>query len=189
LFDWRKIPLRFREKTLKDFVPSQTPDPREVIMEALRANKGLFITGVAGTGKTHLAVAAVSEYIPTIDKTQSHSQAFARDVSFEFLPSTEFFFMLKASFSQATGEMEVLRKFTNVKILLIDDVGSEKVTDWSSQMFYTLIDRRYRNMAQTIITSNLSLQKLSDNIDDRISSRIAEMCTIVELKGKDFRVT
>jgi DNA replication protein DnaC len=133
-------------------------------------------------------VAAMNEYIPTLDKVTLPGKYIPQDVSFEFLPSSEFFLTLKASFSHDTGEIEVLSKFAGVKILLLDDIGSEKVSDWSKQMFYALIDRRYRNMAQTVITSNLTLQQLSETIDDRIASRISEMCLVVELKGNDFRL-
>lgn len=188
VFDWRRIPPRFRGKSLDGFVTSEKPDPRSETIKALQSGQGVFITGAPGTGKTHLAVASLAAYIPTLDKVAAPGKFILQDVGFALLSSSEFFLELKASFSIQTGEMEILSRLTAVKILLFDDVGAEKVTDWSRQMFYTLIDRRYRNMAQTIITSNLSLQQLAESIDDRISSRISEMCKVITLTGKDFRI-
>ena len=72
--------------------------------------------------------------------------------------------------------------------LALDDIGSEKATDWALQMLYLLIDRRYSQMLKTIITSNLTLDQIADRLDDRISSRIAGMCKIVSIKGKDRRL-
>jgi DNA replication protein DnaC len=187
-FDWAKFPPRFRGKTLKDFVVTNKllKDPRTIAIDALADGRGLFITGSPGTGKTHLAVAALAYHIPRQQKIDV-GRTLLQDVKYDFLPSVEFFLELKASFSQDLGEAEILKKYSG-GILLFDDVGSEKVSDWSRQMFYTLIDRRYRSMSQTIITSNMNLEQLSESIDDRISSRIVEMCEVISLTGSDWRL-
>ena len=86
------------------------------------------------------------------------------------------------------SEENIINFYGSKELLVIDDVGAEKVSDWSRQMFYTLIDRRYREMSQTIITSNLDLDKLAEIIDERISSRIIEMGKVIKLGGKDWRL-
>ena len=96
---------------------------------------------------------------------------------------------MKASFdNNRVSELDILDEYSNAKLLIIDDIGVEKITDWSRQVFYTLIDRRYRNMKQTIITSNLYLDEISKNIDDRIVSRLIEMGKIIKLDGQDQRL-
>lgn len=177
VFDWKAIPKRFQGKRLADFEVTQEPDPRKLGMNALREGRGVFLTGAAGRGKTHLAIALAASYIPTLPAP----------IRFEFMPSVEFFLNLKLSFDKG-GEAGVLSRYTASDILLFDDIGSEKVSDWSRQMFYTLIDRRYRNMRQTILTSNMGLAQLSEQIDDRIASRIVEMCEVITLTGRDYRL-
>ena len=137
----------------------------------------IFLSGDCGTGKTHLAVALLL----TVWER--------RNVGYTpiFLPSVEFFLELKKSFARE-GEMSVLDKYSD-SILVIDDVGAEKISDWSRQVFYTLIDRRYRNKKQTIITSNLSLDEFAGKFDDRIVSRLCENGRAITLTGKDQRIS
>ena len=82
----------------------------------------------------------------------------------------------------------MLKKYANVGLLVLDDLGAEKTSDWSRQVFYLLLDRRYREMKQTIITTNLSLEQIAETFDDRVASRLCEMGVTIELKGKDKRV-
>ena len=59
---------------------------------------------------------------------------------------------------------------------------------WSRQVVYTLIDRRYRSVLPTIITSNLDLDEVAERIDDTIASRIVGMGKIIFLRGTDWRL-
>ena len=74
------------------------------------------------------------------------------------------------------------------KCLILDDMGAEKTSEWSIQTLYSIIDRRYRDEKQTLITSNLTLDEIAEKVGDRIASRIAGMCKVVEIKGKDRRI-
>lgn len=105
-----------------------------------------------------------------------------------FLPAAEFFVELKDTFGGSGSEKDVLDRYSKTPLLCIDDIGAEKISDWSRQMFYTLIDRRYREEKQTIITSNLDLEMIAKLIDDRISSRIVGMGIVLNLTGEDYRL-
>jgi DNA replication protein DnaC len=70
----------------------------------------------------------------------------------------------------------------------MDDLGVEKTSEWSMQTLYTITDWRYRELRQTLVTSNLTLDEIAGKVGDRIASRIAGMCKVVELKGKDRRI-
>ena len=77
-----------------------------------------------------------------------------------------------------------------VPFLLLDDLGAEKVSDFTLQTLYDLLDRRYGECLETLITSNLTLGQLAEHYGlhgDRLASRIAGMGTTLAIKGKDRR--
>ena len=62
------------------------------------------------------------------------------------------------------------------------------MTCWVGETFYSIINTRYERMLPTFFSSNLSLPELAEKMGDRIASRIAEMCQIIKLSGKDLRI-
>ena len=75
-------------------------------------------------------------------------------------------------------------------IIVIDDIGAERMTEWVREQFYRLVDYRYEHQLPTIITSNLDLQRVGAEYGDRIASRITGMCgkeNILKIAGKDRR--
>lgn len=193
---WTHIPERFRGKTFESFKGLE--DKVKKIKEAVLQKQSIFISGLCGTGKTHLAIASMYFwFVEKIHIGKRHREEWCDNVDCisypsekpDFLPSVEFFLELKNSFKDdRMSEENIINFYGSKELLVIDDVGAEKVSDWSRQMFYTLIDRRYREMSQTIITSNLDLDKLAEIIDERISSRIIEMGKVIKLGGKDWRL-
>jgi len=73
--------------------------------------------------------------------------------------------------------------------LFIDDFGTEKGSEWVLETLYSIIDKKYEDVIPMIITSNLDLNALGVKMGDRIASRIAEMCDVVEMTGLDRRLT
>lgn len=134
--------------------------------------KSLYLWGPAGCGKTHLAGAVF----------RSWQKA-------EFFKSTELvrWFRLR----DPREEEEEIRRLAAVPVIVIDDLGIQKDTEHVLTVMYEILDRRDMNMKKgLILTSNLSLSALAEKMgDDRIPSRIAGMCDVIELKGKDRRVS
>lgn len=172
------IPERFREANLAQVSPG--------LAGKIDSSKSYFITGGVGTGKSYLMVAILREYL-------SKAKIFKREESlgyhlmienlpFIFRTEYEMFQKIRDCYQRGLNEDELLTMLTNINLLCIDDFGTEPNKDWTSSKMFSIIDKRYGNNKQTIITSNHSLQYISENIDDRIASRIAEMCTIIELK-------
>ena len=75
----------------------------------------------------------------------------------------------------------------NCKLLIIDDIGSEKLTEWVRERIVSIIHTRVSNGLSTIYTSNLSPEEIKAEMGDRISSRILGGAKIVEITGADRR--
>lgn len=150
-------------------------------MGAVRSGRGIFITGECGTGKTHMGVGLL------LDWYSRHAKSIVINSSI-FMPVVELFFDLKRAFDKPGGEADIIDLHSYSPMLMLDDLGAEKVSEWSIQVFYLILDRRYRGMLPVIITSNLSLGRISEVFDDRVASRIAEMCEVIRLEGPDRRV-
>lgn len=183
-----RIPERYKDKTLESFEGNE--DKVEMAKKSIESGESVFLHGSTGSGKTHLAVALLKKWLHAETIKNVVDREYYMSIRFPiFLPSVDLFFELKSSFDKSgDSESDIINKYVSTPLLVIDDIGAEKVSDWSRQVFYLLIDRRYREMKPTILTSNLSLQQIAEVIDERISSRICEMGVVAELTGKDRRV-
>lgn len=173
------LPKRFLSAHLKDFQTKyQIPE----------SDQGFYVTGKRGVGKTHLLAAICKDKI--ISHLKSNDNDIERKDLPAFIPVPELLFQFKQSYSKdsKTSEEEILKKYTQVRVLALDDLGAERSTDWAIQLLYLLIDRRYADMRQTFISSNLPLESIASQLDDRIASRIAGMCDVVEIQGQDRRL-
>jgi len=137
--------------------------------------ENLYIFGPTGTGKTHLATIAArtqKKYVPEVLKPQTISE----------------FIRCSADANQEASRIESLQE---ARLLVIDDIGTEKMTEFLASLIYRIIDGRYMDMRNgLVITSNLDLNQLTEKLgSDRIPSRLAQMCKIISLVGQqDWRV-
>lgn len=144
-------------------------DLKESVKVAIEKNKSIFVYGNTGVGKTYFCHAI-------------SNQKNTRVENFVFLLSEYRDYMMKGFYN------EKIKELCNEDYLIIDDIGSEKTSDFVIEFLYTIINRRYENMKRTILTTNLKFKDFSDRYGDRVLSRIAEMCVLVELKGEDKRL-
>lgn len=139
----------------------------------------LVLCGPSGSGKTHLAVAIVRELV----KSGRYGAASVR-----FVTASELLLEIRASYRDTdSDEAEIAERYGSVPVLVLDDLGAEKVTDWSVATLYLIIDRRYREMRPTIVTSNLSVAQIGEALSPRIASRLASG-RVVEMKMQDWRM-
>ena len=145
----------------------------------------LFITGACGTGKTHKAVSLLKGYA---DSLPCHNFVSPYKNLPIFITVPELLMKIRSCFSLNECEESIVDKYSNCSLLVLDDIGIEKTSDWALQTLYIILNNRYSNQLQTIITSNLTIEEIGEKLGDRIASRIAGMCKIVKLTGKDRRV-
>ena len=168
------IPPRFRGARLADF-----PDSVRALV-ADPGDDGLLVYGPVGCGKTHLAVAVLYHLL---DK-RSPSEML-------FYAVPDLLDDIRATYGGDVKRADVLGAAQDVPILVLDDFGSERVTDWVGEKLYQIINHRYNGRLQTIVTSNLAPSALARRIGqpmgERIASRLVEMCRRVRLDGHDRR--
>lgn len=166
-----EIPPHFQEVKIAD-IPE---DIKTHIENIKKHRKGLFLWGECGTGKTHMMYALLKLFRYQM---KFHARMYT---------TSELLELLKEDF-----KYEDRKNFKEILafdgLLMLDDMGSERMTDWVAQTFFQLINDRYLKNLPVVITSNLNLAEVSDKIGDRVASRISEMCKIVKLEGGDKRI-
>lgn len=140
----------------------------------------MVLTGAPGTGKTHLAAAILRELVR---ESKIRGKETAR-----FVPVPELLAEIRASYrDDGPDERDILDKYSQLPYLVLDDLGAEKSTEWSITTLYLIIDRRYRDMRPTVVTTNLTLDQIAKTLSERISSRLASG-KVIEIKGEDYRM-
>ena len=162
----KKFPIRIQ----RDIETIPFPVIKEVV--------STYIWGNIGSGKTIQAVFMM------LNELRNKGQALFTSV-LELLLE---FKNLYSNKEEETTELNLVEKYSEIHLLVLDDFGVERTTDWSFQLLYIIINRRYENMRKTIITSNFNLEQLAEKLgDDRIPSRIQQMCKIIKLPNKNYR--
>lgn len=143
--------------------------------DAMRSQgTGLLLCGSVGTGKSFLAAAIANELIN--QGTPCLMTNFSRIIS-----------RVSEKFG---GDQKYLDDLNRFDLLIIDDLGSERDTEFTWEKVMNVVDARYRAGLPLIITTNLTLKDLADPSDirrQRVFSRLKEMCVFLEVNGADRR--
>lgn len=190
LYTLSRIPLKYQyrialipdDKDLRAF--EELNDFKENIVDHVARGEGLYIWGEnTGNGKTSWACKIMGYYFRKI----AFKSGLENEGLYIYLPT--FLDELRNSYNTPSSEFdEELEMVKKCKLLIIDDIGAERVTEWVRERIVSIINTRASNGLCTIYTSNLSLKGLTDKLgDDRISSRIKGSVTEINLLGKDNR--
>jgi len=145
---------------------------------------GLLLFGFSGTGKTHLAVGVLKEIL-------------RKGISCLFVDFHDLLAEIRNSYDELsqTSELQILRPILTTEVLLLDDLGSQRMTEWMQDTVFHIINLRYQQKKALVATTNLGLEPtvrdsketLRDRLGYRVVSRLYEMCTFMELDGPDYR--
>lgn len=168
------------------------------VMEAFAAGQSLYLHGETGRGKSYLAAAILRAKLEStvnlLRTDESFADAAARYTSpYRFEVADDILHAMRRTFNDKSSDQEtdtdIIDRLSNYRVLVLDDFGVSKPTEWALQTLDSIIDWRYRTQRQrqTIITSNFNLDDLGRLYQDRIASRIAGMCAVFSVNGSDRR--
>ena len=198
-----RIPLRYQHCDFETFEEGHDPSQVKAKIIAQRyvedfplQKHGILFIGPCGVGKTHLAIAILKRLIRE------------KKIRCLFYDFRELLKEIQSSYNPVSGtsEMGVLEPVLKAELLVLDDLGAEKSSEWVSDTLSYIINYRYNSESATIITSNfeeriseeefpeggipegkLTKESLTERIGIRLRSRLFEMCKTIQLRGKDYR--
>ena len=190
------IPKRYLHCTFENFVV-YNPSLEQALEQARRVptrfpsannlrdqGRGLLLEGQPGVGKTHLAVAVLKQVIETSG---------ARGL---FYDTRDLLRVIRSTYDPSirTTELEILRPVMTADLLVLDDLGAEKTSEWVEETMNLIVNTRYNERRLTIFTSNY--QDIPEDTDPnslvfrigfRMRSRLHEMCEFIQMEGGDYR--
>ena len=203
-----RIPKRYEHCELSNF---EFDGPRQQLFPARMAackfaeeypmeGTGLLLVGNIGVGKTHLAVGIIKELV------------LSKGIACLFYDYRELLKQIQNSYNDSVKatELDVLRPVFETEVLVLDELGAVKPTEWVWDTVSLILNTRYNDKRTTIISTNFAddasqdgyvnpsseftraqratrRETLGDRIGERMRSRLHEMCRIIRMDGADFR--
>jgi DNA replication protein DnaC len=199
-----RIPRRYQHCSLESFSTDTAGANRSLASARLAAGRfveeypvestGLLLIGPVGVGKTHLAVGIIRELIQQ------------KGIGCLFYDYRELLKEIQNSYNASVSatELSILRPVFEAEVLVLDELGAIKPTDWVWDTVSHILNTRYNDKRTTIITTNYPDEAeapegldanrrsarpltLGDRIGERMRSRLHEMCRVVRMEGSVFR--
>jgi DNA replication protein DnaC len=185
-----RIPKRYEKCHFNTFDHKLTESQKKALRMAgdftqnfPAVDQGLLFTGPVGVGKTHLAVSIIKGLTERGFPCLFYEfGSLLKEIQDSYNPNTR------------SSELTVLSPVLNVDVLVLDELGASKPTDWVRDTMAHIINTRYNDRKFTIFTTNYPDERptdgketLEDRIGVRARSRIFEMCRTIKIDGEDYR--
>lgn len=199
-----RIPARYAKCGFSNFITYENEKLLRAVGKARKfadefpaVDKGLLFIGACGVGKTHLAVSVLRE-------------ALGKGLRGVYYDTRSLLSIIRSTYSPVTraSEAEVLDEVMRAELLVLDDLGAERLTDWVEETMHLIVATRYNEQRPTVFTTNYEDKEpdpdvprqfgpgpgpkkkeevLIERIGLRLLSRLREMCEILEYDGPDYR--
>ncbi len=198
LLEAARIPKRYDGCSFDTYHPQGNPNSpnfrsqasamiaaKHIVDEYPNLEIGLLLIGPCGVGKTHLATAIVSSLIQR------------KGVACLFYDFRDLLKEIQDSYNPIShnSELRVLAPVYEAEVLVLDELGASKPTDWVRDTMTQIINKRYNDKKITVFTTNYldevtnpNEETLTDRVGMRLRSRLHEMCKVVKITGDDYRL-
>lgn len=191
LLDRARLPRRYERCHWNNYVPANSTQraalelSMQLAMDFPHSDEGLLLSGPVGVGKTHLAVSILKGLAERGFTCLFYEFGnLLKEIQDSYNPNTK------------TSELSILRPVLEADILVLDELGASKPTDWVRDTMAHIINSRYNDRRLTVFTTNYPdvrandrEETLEDRIGIRLRSRLYEMCRTVRMTGEDHRRT
>ncbi|MGF7537500.1 ATP-binding protein [Providencia rettgeri] len=180
------IPPRFANETFETFKATTQPAKHNLTVcqqyvntweDRKNAGEGLIFCGIPGTGKTHLAVSIAREIAEDLQESVFITTA-ARIIRA---------FRRTWSGNSEFSELDVLAKYCDPDLLIIDEIGVQYGTDSERNILFEVINDRYEYLLPTILVSNLPLNELEEMLGERVVDRLLQGGTVLTFNWSTYR--
>lgn len=184
-----RLPQRYADCHFHNYKPQNPSQERafrfasRLTMDFPAVDQGILLSGSVGVGKTHLAVSILKGLTERGFTCLFYEfGSLLKEIQDSYNTNTK------------TSELGVLSPVFNAEVLVLDELGASKPTDWVRDTMAHIINTRYNDRKLTIFTSNYPDERkndreetLEDRIGVRLRSRLFEMCKTINISGEDYR--
>ena len=184
-----RIPARYSRCDFSTFITYDNEKLQRAFRKAREfaaafpvVDKGLLFIGPPGIGKTHVAVSVLREVV-------------LKGMRGVYYDTRSLLSTIRSTYNPVTraSEAEVLDEVMQAELLVLDDLGAERLTDWVEETMHLIVNTRYNEKRPTVFTTNYEdvgaedLDSLFVRVGYRLHSRLREMCDFLEYDGPDYR--